>query len=434
MAPPDRPGGATRGARRREFIRDDDESKIGRRARPEGPRASKLGAGPRAWRCWPWPWSAWSRRVASPTAAAPAAWGIGSKLTNGVQVASATKVFHHKGERRVQHLRRGGGGRGGDGRRSGIPVAPGGMVVPAPGDDRPGPGDRVGPDPARADPEHSAERRAPAGRPDRRDRAANPASTRTAPAATTGRATRPTLPRNGVAREAVDRRGPGAPLDARAGRPASARPPADSDDLLDHIPPVDLPGEVTRKAVSLPAPAAVPAADPAPTPAPAPGRRPRRRDSGNAAPTPAETVSAAEGAADLRRRRAGPGPGDPPVRLGRPLGRRRQRPRRSRGSTGSRRRATGRSSTSARCPRSTRISSTPSMIAAWFTFLFPSWPTVWTLPAWLDSTISSPSPRTAPSTSATPTAPAPAWSGTSTSGPSSGKTRSRPPARPRRSA
>ena len=42
-APPDRPGGATRGVRRREFIRDDDESKKCRWLRVADPGASNLG-------------------------------------------------------------------------------------------------------------------------------------------------------------------------------------------------------------------------------------------------------------------------------------------------------------------------------------------------------------------------------------------------------
>ena len=179
--------------------------------------------------------------------------GIGTKLTNGVQ-ALGSRVFHH-GARGYEGGVAGGGCCGGVGSEtdgvyldSGVPMPSGGMVVPG----------NLIPAPVESSPPTEL-------RP-LDDNRANPTST--------GATSTPAQSRNqptGINRSAYEanRRSPSART--RSGEVARAMhtPPAPGGlaaDLLDNMPPVDLPTEVTNKAV---APAtALPASAPV-EPAPA---------------------------------------------------------------------------------------------------------------------------------------------------------------------
>lgn len=206
--------------------------------------------------------------------------GFGSRITNGVQALGA-RVFNHRG---------GGGGAGCGG---GCGGAEQGTVYGDPGVTIPSPGGIAVPGPTILPP--PAVESAPA------QLEAIPGTSSVTPPAGSGRAPGSNAtsnragPANGANRSAYEAYAPRNGAGRRRGsdvaraihdppesRPAdAATPSAGSSDLLDHLPPVDLPSEVTRKATT-PAPAA-PSPDPASSPAPA----------------PAETTSAAEGAAGV---------------------------------------------------------------------------------------------------------------------------------------
>ena len=188
--------------------------------------------------------------------------GLGSKISNGVQ-SLAARVFNHKSSC-------GGGSDCGCGGSegaiydSGTTVIPGGMAIPAPGTIVPAPAIESAPSQLEAIPSSSIR---------------NPPNGNTKSGYTT------MLPKGGVAAN----RGASTNV-ARAlhSSPDRSGEPVASVDLLDNIPPVDLPTEVTRKALNTTTgvgPATTPAVAPVPVPA-----------ANNAAPTPAEKVSAAEGA------------------------------------------------------------------------------------------------------------------------------------------
>ena len=212
--------------------------------------------------------------------------GFGSRIARGVQALGdsarsvGAAVFHHK---------RGCGGGfdcGCGGEEGlivdqGVQVVPGAMAVPAPGTIVPPPAIESTPPQLEALPD---------------SKSANPTSgtgntpgksstSRNAPGGGTNRSAYTTMqPKVNSAQ----RRGSEI-AQALHSTPAASNRPADpnaSADLLDNIPPVDLPSEVTRKAVNSAATFPAPAASPAPAAAPA---------SPPIAPTAAEKVSAAEG-------------------------------------------------------------------------------------------------------------------------------------------
>ena len=278
--------------------------------------------------------------------------GLGSRISQGVQamqagiqsgVQSIGGIFRHK--------RGCGGGNdcgcGGVGEGvvvdSGIPVTPGAMAIPAPGTIVPAPAIESAPTQLEPIPSTS--------RPTRR---AGPApilpSPRRAGCSRTGITGRAT-PR--CSRRDRGRMSPGRSIRPQKRR-TIVRPQQRRPDLFANIPPVDLPSEVTRKAVGT-AVGSTPASSPAPSPTPLADsgkRRPdRRRESFGGGGGDAHL------AADRCRRRPTRRPGfiasprsPPRSEAARPL--------RSKGSTGSRKKATGRSSTSEKAPKSNRISST----------------------------------------------------------------------------
>jgi protein tyrosine phosphatase (PTP) superfamily phosphohydrolase (DUF442 family) len=234
--------------------------------------------------------------------------GFGSRVSNGVQALgtrvanTSSRIFNHKG---------GGCSTCGDGGieggtivEPGIPVAPGGMVVPGPATIVPAPGLESAP--TQLEPIDGNGGASKPANPTGGTGTTNPAATRSQPANKQS-AYEAYLPRNKTTR--------GRTTDvARAihSTPNQARPaynsgaPAESNDLLDHIPPVDVPAEVTQKAVSLPGSVSAPspASSPAPSPGPATSNPPAGpvTEAGKvAAPTPAETVSAVEGASTASR-------------------------------------------------------------------------------------------------------------------------------------
>ncbi len=163
-----------------------------------------------------------------------------------------------------------------------------------PGDDYPSAGGRNGPHATRGDPEH------PAGQPNERHGGhsgnASPSSTRSTPGGNNRSAYTTMVPKAGTA----SRRGSDVARALHSSPDSTSRSATvpNSIDLLDNIPPVDLPSEVTRKAVS-PASTASPTStiNPVPTPASSAGSSPVATD--NVTPTPAEKVSAVEGAASV---------------------------------------------------------------------------------------------------------------------------------------
>ncbi len=213
--------------------------------------------------------------------------GLGSKLTNGFNngVQAVGRVFSHKDRGGVGCNNCGvGGGEEGVIVDSGMPYAPGAMVVPAPGTIVPAPSLESAP--TELSPiENSGSASPTSGSGSASPKASgsgtgntNPTSTRGAPANNRS-AYEAYLPRGGAGRR------PGNQI-ARAlhstpdpsARPAE--PQGESANLFDNIPPVDLPSEFTRKVTPAPGPASTPTL--APT---------------TAAPTAAEANSAAEGVA-----------------------------------------------------------------------------------------------------------------------------------------
>ncbi|WP_435007102.1 fused DSP-PTPase phosphatase/NAD kinase-like protein [Tundrisphaera lichenicola] len=252
--------------------------------------------------------------------------GLGSRIGNGVQALgtrvanTGARIFNHKGGG-CSTCGDGGGYEEGMIIDQGIPMAPGGMIVPAPAV-VPVPAPSLESAPTQLEP---IESNATGARP------ANPTGG-------TGSAGRNTPGVKGSAYEASAPRGKvarGRPNDvARAvlSAPEPARQASessyDSDDLLDNIPPVDVPIEVTRKAVSLPE--AAPAHEAAPVPAEAPSLvptpssptiapvtppaapvtppvAPAAETVQPATPTPAETASAEEGPESIVSIRQAPG-------------------------------------------------------------------------------------------------------------------------------
>ena len=212
--------------------------------------------------------------------------GFGTKISNGVQ-SLKDKVFHHK--------KGCGGGCGGEcvgpegGIDSGMPIgAPGGMIVPAPGTIIPAPATESAPTQLEAIPSNSSS-----------GANANPASGRAAPGGNTRSAYTTMLPRNGttsrrgtdVSRALLSSPEPGS-------RSLATATGSGTGDLLDNLPPVDLPAEVTRKAVPPAASATPPIAPPGPAASPSPASAsssPAAAAADTAAPPPAEKTSAAEG-------------------------------------------------------------------------------------------------------------------------------------------
>ena len=230
--------------------------------------------------------------------------GIGRKLTNGVETLGA-RVFHH-GERGCSNCGDGGVGGSEEGMivgDSGISMAPGAMVVPAPGTILPPPG--IESAPTQLDPIPSTSGSQPAS-PTGGTGSANPSSTRGAPANTRS-GYEAYLPRGSGARRRTNDVARAIHSSPEAARPArAATAPGDSEDLFAHIPPVDAISEATGKSVNLPAPPARPAPAPAPTAA-TPAAAPAPENASKAAPTAAETVSAVEGAAIAIPGRLAPG-------------------------------------------------------------------------------------------------------------------------------
>ncbi len=215
--------------------------------------------------------------------------GFGSKISSGVQAlgdgvqALGSRVFqHHKGCGGGLGCGCGGGG-GEEGMivEPGIQVIPGGMALPAPGTIVPAPAIESAPTQLEAIPTNPS-----GGTGTGSSSNAGPASTRSTPGGNNRSAYTTMLPRAGTAQRRT-------PDVARAlhSTPDRSSDAAGSGDLLDNIPPVDLPAEVTKKAAApaipaVPAPAAAPAI-------PAAATTPASTD--NVTPTPAEKVSAAEG-------------------------------------------------------------------------------------------------------------------------------------------
>ena len=222
--------------------------------------------------------------------------GLGAKFSRGVQavgagiqsgVQSVGSIFHHKRGCGGGYDCGCGGVEEGVVVDSGVPIVPGAMAVPAPG--------TIVPAPA-IDPTTPQLEAIPSNPP------ANPTSGTGAnpPKSSTSR----TLP-NGNNRSAYttmrpNRRGSDV-AQALHSTPEGRARPAEADgspDLFANIPPVDLPSEVTRKALGTTpgvAQAPSPAAAPRPEGAPAPASNPTPTTD-NATPTAADKVSAAEGA------------------------------------------------------------------------------------------------------------------------------------------
>jgi protein tyrosine phosphatase (PTP) superfamily phosphohydrolase (DUF442 family) len=210
--------------------------------------------------------------------------GFGSKISSGVQ--SLGNSVQALGARVFKHFDGCAGGDacgcGSEGTivDSGTPIAPGGIVVPAPGTIVPGPAIESAPTQL-----YPLDPNPTTGTGSNKD-GSNPASTRNAPNGNNKSAYTTMTPRNGLTqgrRSEVTRA-----LLSNTDSPARSNASQGSTDLLDNIPPVDLSSDVTRKAVSAnPAPA--PSAS---TPVAPPSAAPV---SDTPAPTPAEKVSAAEG-------------------------------------------------------------------------------------------------------------------------------------------
>jgi protein tyrosine phosphatase (PTP) superfamily phosphohydrolase (DUF442 family) len=229
--------------------------------------------------------------------------GFGSRVSNRVQALGArvsstgSRIFNHKGGGGCSTC--GDGGiEGGTIVEPGIPVAPGGMVVPAPGTIVPSPPVESAPTEL-APIDDNATGSKPAS-PTGAKGTANPAANRNLPANSRS-AYEAYVPGKKTAR--------GRTTDvARAIHSTGA--PTESNDLLDHIPPVDVPAEVTQKACSLPASVSAPSPATVPTPPQAqptaspPPAGPATGAGKVATPTPAENVSAGEGSSTAASRLA----------------------------------------------------------------------------------------------------------------------------------
>ena len=208
--------------------------------------------------------------------------GFASRLTNEVQALGARVFNHHKGC--GGGLGCGCGGEEGTVIDPGVTVVPGGISMPAPGTIVPAPA--IESPPTQLEPIESSQPANPTSGKGSGTNSSNPASTRSTPGGNNRSAYTTMAPKAG----ASQRRGSDVARALHSSPEGSNRSgdSSASNDLLDNIPPVDLPSEVTRKAAS-------PAAGTAPAPTMPPARNSSPVATDNAAPTPAEKVSAAEG-------------------------------------------------------------------------------------------------------------------------------------------